>query len=125
MVSILVWRQAFFPLTTIISPVASRNCYRRGMGLGAGFKKEGPLWRWESGKPGFGFPLFQPLRRRPGGNVGIAQRFPRTVESGLCFPSVRHFHRQSLFGRGFGFRFLGLLNSVARDVQLEDDAVVH
>jgi hypothetical protein len=28
--------------------------------------------RWESGKPAFGFPLFHPLRRRPGGNVGIA-----------------------------------------------------
>jgi hypothetical protein len=25
-------------------------------------------------------------------NVGIAQRFPRTVGSVVCFPSVRHFH---------------------------------
>ena len=82
--------------------------------------------RWESGKPAFGFPLFHPLRRRPVGNVGIAQRFPRTVGSGVCFPSVRHFHRQGfLFGRCFRFRFLGLLDAVARDVQLEDDAVVH
>ncbi len=30
-----------------------------------------------------------------------------------------------LFDRGFCFRFLSLLNTIARDVQLEDDAVVH
>jgi hypothetical protein len=36
-------------------------------------------------------------RSRPVWNVGIAKRFPRTRESGLCFPSVRHFHRLWLF----------------------------
>jgi hypothetical protein len=32
-------------------------------------------------------------RHRTCGNVGIAQRFPRAVESGVGFPSARHFHR--------------------------------
>jgi hypothetical protein len=86
----------FFALTTIIFPVASRGLLPAGMdvrGLVFVFLGE-RIVRWESGKPGFGFPLFHPLRRRPVGNVGIAQRFPRAVESGVCFPSVRHFHRQ-------------------------------
>jgi hypothetical protein len=41
------------------------------------------------------FSTFHPLRRRPVGNVGIAQRFPRPVGSGFCSPSGRHFHRPS------------------------------
>ena len=32
--------------------------------------------------------------RRPVRNVGIAKRFPRIVESAVCFPSIRHFHRR-------------------------------
>ncbi len=40
--------------------------------------------------------------------------------SSLSFPQARF-----LFGRCFRFRFLGLLDPVARDVQLKDDAVVH
>jgi hypothetical protein len=81
--------------------------------------------RWESGKPAFGFPLFHPLRRRPVGNVGIAQRFPRTVESGCAFHQSVISTGKVLFGRGFRFRFLGLLDAVAWDVQLEDHAVMH
>ena len=80
------------------------------------------MGKWETC---FWFSTFPSLRRRPVGNVGIAERFPRAVESGVCFPSVRHFHRRFLFGCGFSFRFLGLLDAVARDVQFENDAVMH
>ena len=38
----------------------------------------------------------------------------------LSFPQVRF-----LVGRRFGFRFFGLLDSIARDVQLEDHGVVY
>jgi len=41
-----------------------------------GFEKE-IVALWESGRPGVGFPLS--MARRGCGNVGIAQRFPRTV----------------------------------------------
>ena len=70
------------------------------------------------------FPLRERSRSGPVWNVGIAERFPRTVESDVCFPSVRHFHRL-LFARRFLFGFLGLFDSIARDIQFEDHAMMH
>ena len=36
-------------------------------------------WRWESGKPVFGFPLFHPPRHRSCGNVGICSIVRKTL----------------------------------------------
>src|ERR1019366_2301105 len=88
-----------------------------------------PIW-WKSGNPGFGFPLFH----RP--------QFPI-----LCLPAVlsetrntRHFHSPpsfrffvvaptaASFALGLALRLLillGVLHPVARDVQLDDHAMMH
>jgi len=65
-----------------------------------GFQKEVSR-RWESGKPGFGFPLFHRLRRRRGGNVGISPALGEIskglVERGGSRPLAFHaFHRPAI-----------------------------
>ena len=54
----------------------------------------------------------------------MRQRFPRTVESGVCFPqsvlSTAVWDRLRVF-----FGLLGLLDWVARDVELENHAVMN
>jgi hypothetical protein len=60
------------------------------------------IGRWESGKRAFGFHFPVRPRRRSCENVGVAKRFPRTLESDVCFPSVRHFHSSAPAVREIG-----------------------
>ncbi len=74
------------------------------LGFGFGNKAKGLLvaWPgWESGKPGFGFPLFHPghAGRWECGNLALFARFPRDGgKRGKAafafprFPRARHFH---------------------------------
>src|SRR5205809_6781545 len=75
----------FFSLTTTISPYQrqllfdSRVARSAHRGRRAKPARRSPVfvfgikrWRWESGNPVFGFPLFHPPRRRSCGNVGIS-----------------------------------------------------
>jgi hypothetical protein len=76
----------FFSLTTTISPYQRQLLFRTlgwreapSAGRRAKARPAVPVfcfgikrWRWESGKPVFGFPLFHPPRRRSCGNVGIS-----------------------------------------------------
>jgi hypothetical protein len=68
----------YFSRSTTITPEAARSA-----AAGAGDSPPAGVLafrsrysgRWESGKPGFGFPLFSRPRRRSCGNVGISTVF--------------------------------------------------
>ena len=113
------------------------------------FERDKPR-RWESGKPAFGFPLFHPPSSPELWKCGNLACFWRDFQGArgkeweACFwlstlSTARHFHSflpflffaappAASFAVGLAFRMLlllGFLHPIARNIQLDNYAVMH